>query len=84
MPRKTLGLKGKESKKDRFVRIAEARTAKIISMVRLLGNCSNKSVYAYSENDLKKIFGAIEETVGEAKDKFKLHKSGTKEIFKLK
>ena len=34
-----------ESKKERFVRIAEARTNKIIDMIRLLGNCSSKATY---------------------------------------
>ena len=32
----------KETKREKFVRMAEARTIKIISMVRLLGNCSNR------------------------------------------
>lgn len=31
----------RESKPDRFRRVAEARVNKIIKMVRLLGNCSN-------------------------------------------
>ena len=38
-----------ETKNDRFVRIAEARTNKIIDMIRLLGNCSNKASYDYSK-----------------------------------
>ena len=28
-----------ETKEERFVRIAEARTNKIINMIQLLGNC---------------------------------------------
>lgn len=35
--------KDKESKRDKFVRLAEARTNKIIDMLQLLGNCSNTS-----------------------------------------
>lgn len=30
-----------ESKHDKFVRLAEARTNKIIDTLQLLGNCSN-------------------------------------------
>ena len=45
-----------ESKHDRFIRIAETRTNKIIDMIRLLGNCSNTATYEYSEDDVKKIF----------------------------
>ena len=45
-----------ESKSDRFVRIAEARTNKIINMIQLLGNCSNKGTYDYTKEDVRKIF----------------------------
>ncbi len=61
-----------ETKADRFVRIAEARTNKIISMIQLLGNCSNRATYEYSKEDVKKIFGAIEEELKLAKAKFEL------------
>ena len=50
-----------ETKRDKFVRLAEARTNKIISMIRLLGNCSNSRIYEYSREDIKKIFSTIEE-----------------------
>ena len=39
-------------KRERFVRVAEGRTNKIIEMLRLLGNCSNKSNYEYDEKDI--------------------------------
>ena len=48
-----------ESKHDKFVRIAEARTNKIIDMIRLLSNCSNKATYEYDESDVKKIFSSF-------------------------
>lgn len=59
-----------ETKNDRFVRIAEARTNKIIDMIRLLGNCSNKASYDYSKEDVRKIFTAIENELKVAKAKF--------------
>lgn len=59
-----------ESKKDKFVRIAEARTNKIIDMIRLLGNCTNKASYEYSKEDVRKIFTAIENELKAAKAKF--------------
>ena len=59
-----------ESKRDCFVRIAEARTNKIIDMLRLLGNCSNTATYEYTKEDVKKIFSVIEEEVKVAKTKF--------------
>ena len=62
--------KNLESKRDRFVRLAEARTNKIIDMVQLLGNCSNTSVYDYTQQDVDKIFAAIDTAVRDAKKKF--------------
>ena len=60
----------KETKRDRFVRIAEARTNKIIEMMRLLGNCSVKSNYDYSDEVVKKIFSALEKELKITKNKF--------------
>ena len=62
--------KEKETKRDRFIRLAENRTNKIINMVQLLGTCSNTSIYEYSDADVEKIFSAIESSVKEARKKF--------------
>lgn len=59
-----------ESKRDRFVRLAEARTNKILDMLKLLGNCASKSNYEYTEEDVKKIFSAIEREMKNTKAKF--------------
>lgn len=68
-----------ESKSERFVRIAEARTNKIIDMIQLLGNCSNRVAYDYTKDDIKKIFGAIESELKIAKAKFDIGDSDVKE-----
>lgn len=60
----------KETKRERFVRLAEARTNKILDMMKLLGNCSSTSNYEYTEEDVKKIFGAIERELKNTKAKF--------------
>lgn len=60
----------RETKRERFIRLAEARTNKILDMLKLLGNCSNKSNYDYSEDDIKKIFSAIDKETKNAKAKF--------------
>lgn len=62
--------KERETKREKFVRLAEARTNKIIDMLQLLGNCSNSSAYDYSQEDVDKIFSAIESKVKEARKKF--------------
>lgn len=72
-----------ETKRERFVRLAEARTNKILEMMRLLGNCSSKTNYEYSEEDVKEIFGALEKELKNTKNKF-LGVETKEEKFKLK
>ena len=73
-----------ESKREKFVRLAEARTNKIIDMLQLLGNCSNTSVYEYTQKDIDQIFGAIELELREAKKKFSKTESVKSARFVLK
>lgn len=73
-----------ETKREKFIRIAEARTNKIIDMIQLLGNCANKSTYDYLDKDVNGIFNTIEKELkvakmkysasGEKMSKFKLEK----------
>jgi hypothetical protein len=76
--------KDNETKRERFVRLAEARTNKIIDMVQLLGNCSNTSIYEYSDSDIEQIFTAIEAAVRDAKRKFTKTDSTKSSKFTLK
>ncbi len=59
-----------ETKRERFVRLAEARTNKILEMMRLLGNCSSKVNYEYTDEDIKKIFNALERELKNTKNRF--------------
>ena len=63
-------MKNEETKREKFVRIAEARTNKIINMIQLLGNCSNQSLYEYSQMDVNKIFNTIQTELDEAKKRY--------------
>ena len=59
-----------ENKRERFVRLAEARTNKILEMMRLLGNCSSKSNYEYTDDDVRQIFTALEKELKNTKNRF--------------
>jgi len=73
---------GKESRHERFIRLAEKRTNNIIKNIRILGNCSNRSSYAYTREEVDKIFNAIMSELREAKSKFK-NKEDNNKFFKL-
>lgn len=59
-----------ELKRERFKRLAEYRTKKVLKRLKVLGNCSNRSAYEYTEKDVNKIFLAIEKMVKDTKAKF--------------
>jgi hypothetical protein len=70
-------------KRERFIRIAEARTNKLLEMLRLLGNCADKNNYEYSEDDVKQIFSTLEKELKKTKNKF-MGIDFKEEIFKIK
>ena len=59
-----------ENKRDRFVRLAERRTNSVIERIRVLSNCSNRYAYEYHEEDVRKMFSAIEKELKAARAKF--------------
>lgn len=61
----------KENKEDRFRRLAEARVNKIIKMVRLLGNCSNETVYTHTPEQVDRIFSALRAELDTAQVRFR-------------
>ena len=73
----------KEDKRTKFVRIAENRTNKIINMIRLLGNCSSKATYDYTDKDVDKIFNALKSELDDAKKRFLSSESKRNGEFKL-
>ena len=70
--------------RENFVRLAESRTKKVLKSLDLLSNLSNRSNYTYAEEDVKKIFAAINKKIREAQTKFELNvRSDKDEDFRL-
>lgn len=70
-------------KKENFKRLAEARTEKVLAMLDLIGNLSNKSFYEYTDEEVEKIFKAIARSVESNKEKFNKNKDNKKRRFTL-
>ena len=60
----------KETKRERFERISVSRHEKVIDAIRLLENCSNKSNYDYTQDEIDNIFSSIEDALTEARESF--------------
>ena len=76
-------MKNRESNRERFIRIAEARTQKIIDMIDLLGNCSNQYNYEYTQKDVDKMFSAIETALKTSKARFTTENKNKDNRFKF-
>ena len=58
------------NKKKRFEKLATNRTNEVLKRLKVLGNCSNKNLYSYTEEDVRKIFNEIDRSIKEQKAKF--------------
>ena len=59
-----------DRKKDAFRRLAAQRTNSLLERLRILGNCANRQLYEYSDEDVKRIFAAIDKEVRLVRTKF--------------
>lgn len=65
----------KEINRERFKKLATLRTNIVLKRLKVLSNCSNRSAYEYTEEDINKIFSEIERRVKEVKAKFHFPKN---------
>lgn len=59
-----------ETRRQRFKRMATKRVNKALNQLRVLGNLANKSYYEYNEDDVNKMFRAIDAQLKAIKGKF--------------
>ena len=59
-----------ETRKEKFVRLATYRTNLVLEKLRILGNLSNKTNYDYTDEEVNKIFTAIDSQLRIAKARF--------------
>lgn len=67
--------KQQNNKRERFQRLATQRTNSVLKRLKVLGNCSNRSAYDYTEEEINKIFSEIERKAKEVKAKFHFPKN---------
>ena len=59
-----------ETRRERFVRIAQKRTQQVLERLRILGHCANRSAYEYSPEDVDKIFATLQRELEDTRRKF--------------
>lgn len=57
-------------REERFRRVATVRTAKSIAMLRLLGNCSDPRIYAFTPEEAQALLQQVEAALEDVKERF--------------
>lgn len=75
----------RESDRAKFVQLAEKRVSKALNDIRLIGNLSNRSNYDFTDDDVTKIFRALQDELAACRKKFELarRKGANKPRFEL-
>lgn len=73
----------RETKAEKFRRLAEARVNKILHLLRLLGNLSWTGTYAYTREQVEQIFTALQSELIKAKLRFLQEQESFKTRFSL-
>ena len=60
----------KSKRRERFEKVASKRVQKLLDQIELVGNCSSKVNYEYNDQDVEKMFSAIEEHLKQARSRF--------------
>ena len=81
LPKKEVSSK-KESKTDTFIRIAEPRVKAVLRSLRILGNCSNRNNYEYTQEQVNSMFENITQALMDIENKFTKSKT-EQEAFKF-
>lgn len=61
----------RESKQQRFERLAEKRVTEALRRLRLVGNLSNRANYEYSDDHVRQITDALEAELKQLKSRFR-------------
>ncbi len=74
----TVDTRRTETKNEKFRRLAESRVNTVLDRLRLLGQLSDKKNYDYTDEQVSKIFRAIDSELKDTKSKFQKGSAGRK------
>lgn len=74
---------GKRDPRAKFVELANARVARAIKDLRLVGNLSNRKNYEYTDEEARKILKVLEAELDMLKSKFRAKPADHKKLFQL-
>ena len=66
----------RENDRKKFVDLASKRVSRAMKAIQLIGNLSNRSNYDYTEDDVTKIFKALQEELNSCRKRFEMASKG--------
>ena len=69
--------------RDKFVELAQKRVSRVVKDIRLIGNLSNRTNYSYTDEDVRKIVGALKSEISRLQKRFDTSISDNDDSFKL-
>lgn len=60
-----------ETKRQKFIRLAESRINNALKQIELLSNLSNSSVYEYSKEDVNQMIKSLKDAIANLEYSFK-------------
>ena len=59
-----------ETKEARFARVAEKRVQRVLDSLKSLSNCADKRIYKWNDEQLRKMWRAIDNELKGCKDRY--------------
>jgi hypothetical protein len=73
-----------EQRRADFRRLATRRTNRILERIRILSNCANKYAYEWTQDEIDRIFEAIDRELSETRGKFASVRKNGRSEFRLR
>lgn len=60
----------RETKEERFKRVAEKRVQRLLDSIRSLSQCANKRMYQWNDAQMNRIWGAVDQEMKKCRERF--------------
>lgn len=71
----------RDEDRKKFAALAGKRVSAALNSIRLIGNLANRSNYDYADEDVQKIFKALQDEISSCKKRFELASKKPGKVF---
>ena len=78
-----MNIQATPNKRAKFIELAEKRVNKALKSIQVIGNLSNRTLYEYSEDDVRQVTRALEDELKTLKKRFESPKKEKDSGFRI-